>query len=73
MKEILSELMDEHIERHRETLDLLSKPEWRVWLFASAWHPYIKHDPCQEAQKELGSLKARPRAGGKLLANLAAV
>ena len=28
MKEILSELMDEHIERHRETLDLLSKPEW---------------------------------------------
>lgn len=28
MKEILSELIDEYIERHRETLDLLSKPEW---------------------------------------------
>ncbi len=28
MKEILSELIDEYIDRHRETLDLLSKPEW---------------------------------------------
>jgi len=28
MKEILSELIDEYIERHKETLDLLSKPEW---------------------------------------------
>lgn len=28
MKEILSELIDEYIERHRETLDLLSNPEW---------------------------------------------
>lgn len=28
MKEILSDLIDEYIERHRETLDLLSKPEW---------------------------------------------
>jgi predicted CopG family antitoxin len=28
MKDILSELIDEYIERHRETLDLLSKPEW---------------------------------------------
>jgi hypothetical protein len=28
MKEILSELIDEYIERHRETLELLSKPEW---------------------------------------------
>ena len=28
MKEILSELIDEHIERHKETLELLSKPEW---------------------------------------------
>lgn len=28
MKEILSELIDEYVERHRETLDLLSKPEW---------------------------------------------
>lgn len=28
MKEILSELIDEYIERHRETLDLLSRPEW---------------------------------------------
>ncbi len=28
MKEILSELIDEYIERHQETLDLLSKPEW---------------------------------------------
>jgi predicted CopG family antitoxin len=25
---ILSELIDEYIERHRETLDLLSRPEW---------------------------------------------
>ena len=28
MKEILSGLIDEYIERHKETLDLLSKPEW---------------------------------------------
>jgi hypothetical protein len=28
MKEILSELIDEYIERHKETLDLLSRPEW---------------------------------------------
>lgn len=28
MKDILSELIDEYIERHKETLDLLSKPEW---------------------------------------------
>ena len=26
--EILTELVDEYIERHKETLDLLSKPEW---------------------------------------------
>jgi molybdopterin converting factor small subunit len=28
IKEILSELIDEYIERHRETLELLSRPEW---------------------------------------------
>ena len=28
MKEILTELIDEYIERHQETLDLLSRPEW---------------------------------------------
>ena len=28
MKEILSELIDEYIERHKETLELLSKPDW---------------------------------------------
>lgn len=28
MKDILSELIDEYVERHRETLDLLSRPEW---------------------------------------------
>ncbi len=28
MKEILSELIDEYIERHKETVDLLSKTEW---------------------------------------------
>lgn len=28
MKEILTELIDEYVERHRETLDLLSRPEW---------------------------------------------
>lgn len=28
IKEILSELIDEYIERHRETLNLLSRPEW---------------------------------------------
>lgn len=28
LKDILSELIDEYIERHKETLDLLSKPEW---------------------------------------------
>ena len=27
MKEILSDLIDEYIERHKETLELLSKPE----------------------------------------------
>jgi len=28
MKEILSDLIDEYIQRHQETLDLLSRPEW---------------------------------------------
>ena len=28
MKEIISELIDEYIGRHQETLDLLSRPEW---------------------------------------------
>lgn len=28
MKEILCELIDEYIERHKETLELLSRPEW---------------------------------------------
>jgi hypothetical protein len=28
MKEILSELIDEYLARHRETLELLSRPEW---------------------------------------------
>jgi predicted CopG family antitoxin len=28
MKEILSDLIDEYIERHKETLELLSQPEW---------------------------------------------
>ncbi len=28
MKEILDELIDEYIARHKETLDILSKPEW---------------------------------------------
>jgi len=28
IKEILSELIDEYVERHKETLELLSKPEW---------------------------------------------
>ena len=28
MKEILSDLIDEYVERHRETLDLLSRPDW---------------------------------------------
>ena len=27
MREILSELIDEYIDRHKETLDLLSRPE----------------------------------------------
>ena len=28
MKQILSDLIDEYIERHQETLDLLSRPQW---------------------------------------------
>jgi predicted transcriptional regulator len=28
IKEILSELIDEYIERHKETLEILSRPEW---------------------------------------------
>lgn len=28
MKDILSSLIDEYVERHRETLDLLSRPGW---------------------------------------------
>jgi hypothetical protein len=28
LKEILGELIDDYIERHKETLELLSKPEW---------------------------------------------
>lgn len=32
MKEIISELIDEYIERHRETLDLLSNPQWATLI-----------------------------------------
>lgn len=28
IKEILSGLIDEYIERHRETLEILSRPDW---------------------------------------------
>ncbi len=28
MQEIVSELIDEYIERNRETMDLLSRPDW---------------------------------------------
>jgi predicted DNA-binding protein len=28
MKNIISELIDEYLERHKETLELLSRPEW---------------------------------------------
>jgi len=28
MKDILAELVDEYIERHKETLEILSNPEW---------------------------------------------
>ncbi|MDA2921063.1 hypothetical protein MYX76_16500 [Desulfobacterota bacterium AH_259_B03_O07] len=28
MKDIISELVDEYIERHKETLEILSNPEW---------------------------------------------
>lgn len=28
IKEILSELIDEYLERHQETLEILSRPDW---------------------------------------------
>lgn len=28
IKEILSELIDEYVERHKETLEILSRPDW---------------------------------------------
>jgi predicted transcriptional regulator len=28
IKEILSELIEEYLERHKETLEILSRPEW---------------------------------------------
>ncbi len=28
IKDIITELIDEYIERHKETLEILSKPEW---------------------------------------------
>ncbi len=28
IKEILSELIDEYIQRHQETLEILSRPDW---------------------------------------------
>jgi len=28
IKEILTELIDEYVERHRETLEILSRPDW---------------------------------------------
>ncbi len=30
IKEILSELIDEYIERHKETLEIFSRPDWVV-------------------------------------------
>ena len=37
MKEILSDLIDEYIERHKETLDLLSRPEWVEIITRGKW------------------------------------
>ena len=28
MKDIIAELIDDHVARHQETLELLSRPEW---------------------------------------------
>lgn len=28
LKEILSELIDEYLDRHKETLEILSRPDW---------------------------------------------
>lgn len=28
IKEVLTELIDDYVDRHRETLELLSRPEW---------------------------------------------
>ena len=28
IKDVLTELIDEYVERHRETLELLSRPDW---------------------------------------------
>jgi predicted transcriptional regulator len=42
MKEILSELIDEYIERHKETLELLSDPEW-VEIIQSGKAEVVQH------------------------------
>lgn len=30
MKELLSELIDDYIERHKETLEILARPDWQT-------------------------------------------
>jgi hypothetical protein len=46
--------------------------EFSVRSILFSYPPY-SHSPCQEAEKEPGSLKTRPRAGGKFMASLPAV
>ncbi len=41
MKEILSELIDEYLSQHQETIDLLSRPEW-VTLIQKGKHEIKK-------------------------------
>jgi predicted transcriptional regulator len=45
-KEILSELIDDYIERHKETLEILSRPDWadaiREGLNASGKNETVK-------------------------------
>jgi predicted transcriptional regulator len=53
IKEILSELIDEYIDRHRETLEILSRPDW-MEAISKGLHASEKGETVKWRRKKAG-------------------
>jgi len=71
MKDILSELIDEYIERHKETLELLSNPEWVEMIEAGKAEVLeLLSNPEWVEMIEAGKAEVTQNIKGKSLAEL---